>query len=235
MTDTDVLDELLVSLRKALPKELRRYTYKSDLGLCIHHPLVVEIMAHPSYAHLIAKRFEMKKAHIDECLATHNYSSYVFTHERPYRVEAFQDIFYDLRKTPPEFWGLLSHVWTDSENIYQHLDTWMAVWDESIPDRHYVMTEEERAILADLPATIEVWRGVKYDSAVEGMSWTIDRDKAIWFANRWIRKDDTPKLVTATVEKDDVLAYFDGRGESEIVAQPHNVTIKDISVVRRKT
>lgn len=46
------------------------------------------------------------------------------------------------------------------------------------------------------------------------MSWTTDIEKAEWFAKRW---DKNSKVYSAKVSKDDVLALFSSRGESELV------------------
>ncbi len=51
------------------------------------------------------------------------------------------------------------------------------------------------------------------------MSWTLDRNKAVWFAQRYsvLTELGAPKLAEATVRKRDILAYFNGRKEKEVV------------------
>ncbi len=47
----------------------------------------------------------------------------------------------------------------------------------------------------------------------------------MWFANRFAMLDrfGEPKLVTGVARKEDVLGYFTGRGESEVVIDPAKV------------
>jgi hypothetical protein len=91
------------------------------------------------------------------------------------------------------------------------------------------MDDEERKVLAELPDTIQVFRGTCYaPEGCRGLSWTLRRDIAERFAIKGAFLGSRPKgaipyLVTATLRKRDVLAYFDGRDEAEIVALPEKV------------
>ena len=48
----------------------------------------------------------------------------------------------------------------------------------------------------------------------KAMSWTLDYDKAEWFANRF---GTDGYILEATINKNDIVAFFDVRGESEVV------------------
>jgi hypothetical protein len=52
---------------------------------------------------------------VDQARASGDWCTYIWLHERPYRVEALQDIAFNLRGR--EYWEMVSHVWSDSENI----------------------------------------------------------------------------------------------------------------------
>ena len=52
--------------------------------------------------------------------------------------------------------------------------------------------------------------------SVKAMSWTLDYEKALWFAKRF---DSDGTVYTAEIEKSNILALFDGRDESEIVVE----------------
>ena len=69
-----------------------------------------------------------------------------------------------------------------------------------------------------MPEQIEVWRGTSHKRGVAGLSWTLDQEKAVWFAHRFCSEKRVPFLAKGIVEKDDVLAYFGDRGEREIVS-----------------
>jgi hypothetical protein len=81
-----------------------------------------------------------------------------------------------------------------------------------------LMDDAERALLASLPDPIEAWRGgrgVTPRQAATGLSWTLDPDRARWFANRW---SPAPALmVRASFPKAAVLAYFDEPEERELI------------------
>jgi hypothetical protein len=96
------------------------------------------------------------------------------------------------------------------------------------------MSEEDIRIFKSLPDEVEVWRGMNdkhCKPGLRGISWTLDQDKAIWFANRfphWGR----PLVAKAVINKPDVLAYFGERDESEIVSmQVRIVSTKLVRVI----
>jgi len=84
------------------------------------------------------------------------------------------------------------------------------------------MDAEEQAIFGGLAETVTIYRGYQYNASMRGMSWTVDRDRAIWFARRFARRA-APKLATVTVARSKILAYFDGRNESEVVVLPRDL------------
>lgn len=67
--------------------------------------------------------------------------------------------------------------------------------------------------------TLTVYRGVGYDGKPSGLSWTLSLEKAIWFANRF--NPDNAKVykmdIDLTKHKNNILAYFDGRNEQEVI------------------
>ena len=53
------------------------------------------------------------------------------------------------------------------------------------------------------------------------MSWTLSRKTAVWFAERF--RPEEPVVGEGRCCKEDILAYFTGRGEEEIVIDPRAV------------
>ena len=92
------------------------------------------------------------------------------------------------------------------------------------------MEQEERKALAALPDRLTIYRGVHIKKGtLRGLSWTLDRERAEWFANRWAKR--RPYLVEAEVLKSDVRAYFLDRNEAEIIVLPNRLvshTVKNI-------
>jgi hypothetical protein len=79
------------------------------------------------------------------------------------------------------------------------------------------MIPEERNALANMPGSFRIWRGLVFRGRAQGLSWTIDRDKVVWFAQRFAMGRGG-RLIHADVERRNVHAFFQRRKESEIVA-----------------
>lgn len=224
----------IVGLHKDLQDHLVQSTIYGPDALILHHPLVVETFPLNKMPldqiEFINKRYTLRAASKEQARMSKNWGSFVFMHERPYRVEALIEAQCSgLCDEPKAHWSLVGDVWTDSENICQFMEEWEGIWDCGVEKRHLVMSADERKALKAMPATIDIWRGIGFKSSVKGMAWTVDRKKAIWFANRYRSdRNRTPMLVSGRVQKTDVIAHFMGRNESEIVVHPDDVEILNI-------
>ncbi len=206
-----------------LNSELEQHIFDGRIGKMIHHPLVIEIMYDPASNKTLNQRFSYKKEMLDKAIKEENWEQFIFLHERPYRIDALEQVIWQEAEGNPDNWKLIHSVWTDSENIYENFDRWNDIWNADIVGRfENVMCDEERYILADLPEQITIYRGFTHVDAEQGMSWTIDRNKAVWFAKRF-SQDKNPMIATGLIEKRKVLAYSMARSESEIIAFPQDV------------
>lgn len=150
------------------------------------------------------------------------------------RFAAFRKIHRKL--TDADFWRLLGDVWTAAEVIEPDKRVWLSLFQSTRPQRELLMTDTERATLAALPQTLEIWRGCGHADGWRGMSWTLDKVKATWFANEYagggrrqlLARDfvgTEPHFFKAHCQKADVIAYFNERDESEIVINPSRLKI----------
>jgi hypothetical protein len=80
------------------------------------------------------------------------------------------------------------------------------------------MSENDICAFNSLPEQIEVWRGTAYKRSVNGLSWTLDPEKAAWFARRFCWKSRVPLVAKGIEQRGDFLAYFGDRDEQEIVS-----------------
>ena len=82
-----------------------------------------------------------------------------------------------------------------------------------------LMDEEERAVYQSLEDIVTVYRGVTSYNAknVKALSWTLDRNTAEWFAHRF---GEEGTVYEAQIQKEHILAFFNGRNESEVVVDP---------------
>lgn len=85
-------------------------------------------------------------------------------------------------------------------------------------DPRFLMVPDEYDVYQKLPETVEIYRGVRKNSKkVEGMSWTTDKTVADWFADRFTAKPSRGDVYKAVIDKRNILAFFSGRSEAEIV------------------
>lgn len=206
-----------------LDPELVQYMGESYFGPCIQHPLVYSV---PHFAQMNGKMNEQlryKKEAIQEAKAERRWHSFVYLHERPYRLHAFQQI--KTLMPDDEYWSLLASIWIDSENIRQNSRAWFTLLRSKRNGKYNMMSEEARAALAAMPVLIPVYQGHTVRRH-DGWSWTTERSTAVWFAQRFSTLEHSgPVLTTGTVSKADVLAYLTNRGEAEILVDRRKVTI----------
>lgn len=119
---------------------------------------------------------------------------------------------------------ILSHAWVcveysnDDKNLRPNE---LIHLFESLP-MDLLMTEEDKQLWDTLPETIMIFRGVnKHNESSVGtaLSWTLNPETAKWFANRFDDKHEG-KVYCQTVNKSDVLAFFNTRNEMEVIIRP---------------
>ena len=64
--------------------------------------------------------------------------------------------------------------------------------------------------------TVTICRGVKVNN-YRGLSWTVDKSVAEWFARRFRYDGDKCYVFTGRISKKDILALFNSRNEKEVV------------------
>jgi len=218
MNDDDVNDLVAVfNNDDPLHPDLEPYVHETGLGMrVLQHPLVYCVpYTHTSIANhaYLVKTLALQRARDER-----SWQTYVWLHERPYRLQALCEIEYEF-DTDEEFWEMLRDVWMDSENVWQNFDDWVAFFSnlDNRAGMSALMSEEERVLLAALPDRVTVYRGAVDGLNEDGISWTLDQDRAVWFASRFNKGGE---VFTRVVDKSEVVAYFTGRGEEEIVVCP---------------
>lgn len=114
-----------------------------------------------------------------------------------------------------DFSELLAYAWTTEDSVNTDMNVSLAVaarWFRQA-DKKILMNETEYEIYLSLPDSFTVYRGVSTGRNPDGMSWTQDLEKAEWFSRRY----GTGYVLEGLAQKKDVLAFFDRRGEKEIV------------------
>lgn len=213
-----------------LDPELEEYLEDDGDMVMIRHPLVYSIMHAPVMNWQVNKQLHAKKEMLADLRDEKNWFIYVMlAYERPWRLHALKEIEDEL--SDEQYWKLLADVWIDSENIWQHLDEWRERLTEDRENRHAMMDDDDKQCFDMLPDEFAVYRGIQErDDEVneDGLSWTTDKVRGKWFAKRWLSVGDTCWLAQGVVSKKDVIAHFNGRGESEIVILPEDV--RDVTI-----
>jgi hypothetical protein len=192
---------------------------ESFMGTCLKHPLVFSVPL--SVPGLLNKQYEQKCKAVATAIKRGDHHTYVFLHERPYRFEAMTRLIVrGLEES--ELYELVRTVWIDSENIWQNLDEWRDLL--SGLDGRWLMFDDEREELDSLTEPITVYRGVTLEVNEEGLSWTLNHEKAKWFAQRFTHRGQAA-VIHGTVTRENVVALFKTRGEEEIVALDEHVNV----------
>jgi hypothetical protein len=207
----DLVAKMLAEYSEPLNADLIPYLETSDAGwTMLRHPLVYQV---PFFSNGSANAYyQQKKTAVEQALEKKNYKQFIWLFERPYRIEAFIKIADQLSDT--DYWRVLSDIWIDTENQYAYLKEWKNLLGSKRPNRHYMMVEEEDNILRSLADEVTVYRGCQKSLNEDGLSWTLDKSKAKFFANRFGKKGI---ILERKIPKSDIVAVLMGRGESEVI------------------
>jgi hypothetical protein len=161
-------------------------------------------------------------------------------HEDRGRADLLEWAWWDRRRIGRRPWSrLLANSWLRPKlgSLVTNWGCWgqrtvARMFDHAVTE--HLMEPDDLATFRALPSRITAWRGcngrrpgrVRY-----GMSWTLDPDKARWFADRGEHLDlGYPVVLEATVLKEDVFAYYNERNERELVVRPGRVrAVKDVT------
>jgi hypothetical protein len=123
------------------------------------------------------------------------------------------------------YWRAVASAWQDCERQSLTAAQWRALLTAQRAGREqHLMTSEERQELAALPERVTVHRGVHaYSYATGGLSWTLDRTRAVWFAQRFPSPEWPGVVITGQVLRHRIVALFQARGESEVLVFPRFV------------
>ena len=201
----------LMASSEELHPDLLPYVEESEFGKMLRHPLHYEVPWIFSNA-MANRRYEEKLKMVQKAIDSQNWKQYVWLHERPYRVDAFKEIQELLEDS--EYWHLLGQIWTDTENGWANLEDWKKLFSSRRPKRSYLMDWDEQMALDSLADRVTIYRGCQKGLNENGISWTLKRDKAEWFATRF-GKDG--KVLEMRINKSRILAVFTGRNEFEVV------------------
>ena len=126
--------------------------------------------------------------------------------------------------TDQECADMVYSIWTMQERFYEcgmaktKLIRFMKIADKeiSLPDSIEQLSDDDM---------VTIYRGVRVNN-YKGLSWTIDKQRAEWFAKRFGINGEKGYVFAGLIKKKDIIAFFDSRNEEEVVCDYRK--IKDI-------
>lgn len=119
----------------------------------------------------------------------------------------------------PDYSECLLEAWIHSEAPMQNINVSKNEILKFFTKATALMNSTEQQFLNSLPERIVVYRGAYNTTdphiARKGMSWTLSKDRALWFSNRY---NSTKRVVVqAEIPKEIILCYCNDRNEEEII------------------
>lgn len=215
--------EEMVQREVPISKHLKPYLDIDDfMGPNLSHPFYVGYV-NPERAALVNWSIERKRLEIEKLVSKKKWSHVVFMHHTTFLLDAFEQ--YVERFDDKSYWKILAAIWTHQEQLWHNKNHYLMLFQSPRSQRQCLMTAAERRKLDSMPDEFPVYRGY-IGRRGKGLSWTIDQSKAEWFAQRFSLLTDLgkPRMMEGIAKKKDVLAYFNGRKEKEIVIDPEKVS-----------
>ena len=128
-----------------------------------------------------------------------------------FRTSSKQLSLEDYSKCLATMWRLLEFPNT---NVFVSVEDFIEMFNDA--DKNFLMDEEELEIYNNLPEEIVVYRGINEHGSVDALSWTLDKEQAEWFANRFEMFGIAGSVYQANIKKEYVLAYISREKEAVI-------------------
>jgi len=215
--EDDSWDEVLADY---LGRDIHKREYGERGNFMLHHPCLISIV-YPStrwHIHETNLRYFSKVVFLRKAYLEKDVDAYLMMIERPYRIPEFIAWCLDERNklSKKKYWEIIRWLWTDTENVYEHFNEWLALLlDFDTKEVRKMMDKEDKKTFDSLPDEFTVYRGGEH----EHMSWTLSKEKAEWFRDRYEGLREC-KLFEKRIKKDEVLSYINARNEEEIILRP---------------
>ncbi len=200
-----------------LRPELHDYLQQTSVGYFIRHPFCNEEVHDLDRCALIHHLIDRQEAKADACFESGDWEGYLGCVDINLQPEWFAK---DAYLFPDDrYWMTLSRVYDNLMLKHRHKALFDELFRSPRPGRENLMSPDEQRVFTHLPEVLTVYRGyddeLYWEEAAEGISWTLDRRSAIWFANY---RSESPFVVSGIVPKAEVWACLTG-GEVQLPAE----------------
>lgn len=144
----------------------------------------------------------------------------------------FTEIVRNCRVTPDAFASGLADAYTMG-----HADRETALLLFQWANRRDIMNADDLAVFDALPLRLTVYRGCSVEehrAGVFGLSWTLNRAIAEFFAWRFDAADRGRVVVCTQITRPDVLAYFNTRREQELICNVEAGPSQPVELIARE-
>ena len=205
-------DEDLFTIKDGESGELIEELKNSIKGNTIHHRFVVDTYTGiPEHNNYLNKKFKRNKEKAEKAIENRDYRSYLNSYEKPYKLPPLIVIF-GIEDVDDKLKAeLLADTWTSAEGPSVCRKHWVKLFKYFKKRKELLMTEEEFEFFNNLPEEITIYRGAE---SIKGISWTLSKEKAEWFAKRF---EINGTVFEKTVKKSDCFCYLNERQEEEII------------------
>lgn len=205
-----------------------------QVGFLVNHPFIGEIaVVVKENGKLVLKDVRkeedlaiVRQNTVNTIDAVTNFQQFIHIVRAPYLPAFFKFTHHFLSLN--DYSSFLGSMWTIVEfpNVDDNIPPQEFIRIFRMADKSLLMNDEERRLYLALPDEMTVYRGIRGRGSLKALSWTTDIEQAEWFAKRWDKKG---KVYFAKIRKEDVLAVFNSRGESELVIE--FAKIKDVILI----
>lgn len=157
--------------------------------------------------------------------------SAIYGLRKPYRLQALYYLWFKELITRKQMGKLLGDLYIGDEFPMANNDLHMLMQMFTAAEKEDVMSPSDYAAYNKLSKQLTIYRGLQHEGAeVESMSWTLSKDVATWFAQRWLKSGEKGRVFSANVPLSAVLMYNNERNEEEVVIDPSCLSdIKDVA------
>jgi len=180
------------------------------------------------------QKINYKQRELDKAIDQENWDKVFMLIEKPFRLDWLNENV-DLIQDDKKYYDFLKDAYMLTEFPMNGFSSYRDLLDlfYAKDNPKLMMDKGELKLLNSLPKEVKIWRGVKVDDVLDddniGLSFTLNKDKAIWFAERFSQEGvSQPILIGAVVKKVDILSIFLNRDEEEVIVNPEDIKIKNI-------
>lgn len=140
--------------------------------------------------------------------------------EKPFRLIALLGLQDrpDVGLDDQAFHNLVFHAYRQVESTFDDKDVWLNLMEGAKGDQASFLSPKDLAAFDALPESFTIYRGAVEMENEKGISYSINANTAVWFAERLAESGSI--VLEGTVNKKDILSYSNDRGEMEVIVDP---------------